>query len=81
MQRNPSRITYGLILASLISVQTVFGQETGSSADIPAPAEIQTARSGVSEEVIVRGQRMSEIDFDLDTYVRDFLGDVVGFFH
>lgn len=29
------------------------------------------------EEVIVRGQRMSEIEFDLDMYIQDFLTEVV----
>ncbi|MGD8340793.1 MAG: hypothetical protein PVH89_08415 [Gammaproteobacteria bacterium] len=29
------------------------------------------------EEVIVRGQRMSEIEFDIDVYIQDFLDEVV----
>ena len=31
----------------------------------------------ILEEVIVRGQRMSEIEFDIDIYIQDFLAEVV----
>lgn len=41
----------------------------------PPPAEGQPPQ-GI-EEVVVRGQRMSEIDDDLRIYVRDFIGEVV----
>lgn len=33
--------------------------------------------SQIQEEVIVRGQRMSEVEFDLPDYVRQFIGEIV----
>jgi len=36
----------------------------------------QEDESLVREEVVVRGQRMSEIEFDLPDYIRDFIGEV-----
>jgi hypothetical protein len=47
-----------------------------------APADLATvdSRTGPQreiEEVIVRGRRMSEIEFDLSRYIIEFLGDVV----
>lgn len=39
--------------------------------------ERQFANSNVIEEVQVRGQRMSEIEFDIEAYIREFIGEVV----
>jgi hypothetical protein len=58
-------------LAPVLAAQVATAQESASAA--------QQANSAptVQEEVIVRGQRMSEIEFDLPDYVRQFLGEIV----
>jgi hypothetical protein len=47
--------------------------------DAPAPAAAppESEPPGAIEEVIVRGQRMSEIEDGLRIYIRDFIGEVV----
>jgi hypothetical protein len=61
----------GLVLAAatFFSAARVVAQESATPADGEPPAGI--------EEVVVRGQRMSEIEADLRIYIRDFIGEVV----
>ncbi|HUF74014.1 MAG TPA: hypothetical protein VMR74_14085 [Gammaproteobacteria bacterium] len=47
-----------------------------SSPDAGVSPESATGTRQVMEEVIVRGRRLSEIEFDLRIYVRDFLEEV-----
>jgi hypothetical protein len=56
----------------------------GSGASAQEPAEVESAATEpqaasvrVDEQVLVRGVRMSEIDFDLPEYVREFIAEVV----
>lgn len=56
-----------LLLSSRISAQDI-STETGSR------PETEAARA--DEEVIVRGRRLSEIEFDLRLYIREFLEEV-----
>jgi hypothetical protein len=44
-----------------------------ASAQNPEPAQ----STQVVEEILVRGQRLSELEFDLPSYVRDFIAEVV----
>ncbi|HUF73937.1 MAG TPA: hypothetical protein VMR74_13675 [Gammaproteobacteria bacterium] len=68
----------GLIAAVAWPVsQSVWAQDTAAETGTAAQPEVQSADPGVLEEVLVRGQRMSEIEFDLHTYVQEFLGEVV----
>jgi hypothetical protein len=48
------------------------------SAQDPAAASVdpQTEPSQVIDEVVVRGRRMSEVEFDLEAYVRSFVDEV-----
>lgn len=56
-------------VAAAVSAMRVLAQE-------PAPPAAGEPPGGI-EEVIVRGQRMSEIDDELRIYIRDFIGKVV----
>ncbi len=74
------------ILAMTIAV---FGQAIAQDVarDAPVTAGLQAEPAGAIEasaieaseieEIVVRGQRMSEIEFDLQRYIIDFLGEVV----
>jgi len=80
----------GLVLGTwcVLAALPAAAQDAGTPAQVPAqpPAQpsaqariqsaAQSASSDTVEEVVVRGQRMSEIEFDLPTYVRDFIGQV-----
>lgn len=68
----PSGATLSLILAAAVMpIASAQDAATGSH------APVQTTETRVDEQVLVRGQRMSEIEFDLEDYVRDFLSEVV----
>ena len=64
------RTTAGLVatIAVLASVRA-FAQE-------PAPTPEPDAQAPVADEVVVRGRRMSEVEFDLQRYVRTFINEV-----
>jgi len=55
-----SRFNASFILATMLLAWTASAQDS----------------AGVDEEIIVRGQRLSEIEFDLHAYIRDFLEEV-----
>ena len=58
-------------------IATVFLATMLLSADASAQDESpETSSTGVVEEVIVRGRRLSEIEFDLRFYIREFLKEV-----
>jgi hypothetical protein len=60
------------VLAALSLSSNVSAQEISTAAD--SSPETEAVR--VNEEVIVRGRRLSEIEFDLRIYIRDFLEEV-----
>jgi hypothetical protein len=60
----------------LIVVATLAGQAFGQVPDTGEPATGQTQSRQVDEEVIVRGLRLSEVEFDLPSYVREFVAEV-----
>jgi len=62
------RLGFACALAA-ISAARALAQEPAPPADGEPPGGI--------EEVVVRGQRMSEIDDELRIYIRDFIGEVV----
>jgi hypothetical protein len=65
-----------MVFAAAFPTHSVFAQDPAEVAE-PAPVEIQIADPGIVEEVLVRGRRMSEIEFDLRTYVQSFVGEIV----
>ena len=60
--------TLGLVMTAALAAQAV-AQESAPPAEGQPPAGI--------EEVVVRGQRMSEIDDGLRIVIKDFIGEVV----
>lgn len=73
-------VTKGLVLAAALLVAQVASAQSsaqGSDPEAGSVPERQTANPNVIEEVQVRGQRMSEIEFNLPDYVRKFIGEVV----
>jgi len=58
-------------LAALLITQTSAQESPPETA-----ADIEAATPQVDEEVVVRGRRLDEIEFDLDIYIRDFLEEV-----
>ena len=77
-----STSSVALAAAALLTAQ-VYAQEAApeaASGPVPqaaAASSQQAEPAGLVEEVIVRGQRMSEIEFDIRDYIRDFIGEVV----
>ena len=63
----------GSVVAAILATRAL---AQAPAAPAPAPAADGEPPAGI-EEVIVRGQRMSEIDDDLRIYIRDFIGEVV----
>jgi hypothetical protein len=62
----------GCVAASLVVL--AFGQESTESEAAATPS--QARAQSVQEEVIVRGMRMSEVEFDLPEYVGEFVAEV-----
>jgi hypothetical protein len=60
--------------AALLTAAHVFAQEPGPQA--AAPPQSQDEASEAVDEVVVRGRRLSEIEFDLRRYVLDFVIEV-----
>jgi hypothetical protein len=52
------------------------GLAQDSSPDAQARSEAATTAPQVMEEVIARGRRLSEIEFDLHVYIREFLEEI-----
>lgn len=68
----PARLVLAPAMAAL-TIAAAFAQEES----VEAPdARMQTAPQHVDEEVVVRGSRLSEIEFDLRHYVTEFLEEV-----
>lgn len=65
--------TCPLIVVAILA-GTAFAQAPGNSE--PAAGQTQTQSRQVDEEVIVRGLRLSEVEFDLPSYVREFVAEV-----
>ena len=72
---NPLRTTAGLA-ATIVALAGVraFAQEPAPEAARAALPEAAGAQ--VTDEVVVRGRRMSEVEFDLQRYVRTFINEV-----
>jgi hypothetical protein len=74
-----SRATAGLAAAALLAVHASTTAQTAPSNVAPeaaTPPQSQTESSQVTDEVIVRGRRMSEIEFDLNDYVTEFIREI-----
>jgi hypothetical protein len=67
------RTTLALAAFAALPIAHAPAQESQPAA--PAPAETETP-AGI-EEVVVRGQRLGEIEDNLRLYIRDFIGEVV----
>ena len=67
-------VSIGLSAAAFLSFSVNSQEQANASTDT---SQAPTARPQVLEEVLVRGQRMSEIEFDIDVYIRDFIDQVV----
>jgi len=65
-----------LALAAFIALPTSPALAQEPSSEAPAASEETQAPTGI-EEVVVRGQRLSDIEDDLRIYIRDFIGEVV----
>ena len=72
-----NRVGLPIALASLAALFSVgaFAQDLADEVTIQPQAG--NPRTQVDEEVLVRGRRMSEIEFDIDVYIREFIGEVV----
>ncbi len=64
-----------LVLAALGALPLASPPAQEPSPAAPAPSEAE-APAGI-DEVVVRGQRLSDIEDDLRIYIRDFIGEVV----
>jgi hypothetical protein len=64
-----------LIVTSFL-VTLVLSSRLSAQDNFPETISDTTEATVVDEEVVVRGQRLSEIDFDLRLYIRDFLAEV-----
>ena len=60
-----------MAFSAMLSV-SVFAQDSPQTSDAAPPGEQTIA----DEEIIVRGQRLSDIEFNLDLYIRSFLDEV-----
>jgi hypothetical protein len=67
-----SNFCLGTLVA--ISAGQAFGQAADNSR--PAAGEAETQSRQADEEVVVRGLRLSEVEFDLPEYVREFVAEV-----
>lgn len=68
-----SKLCLGTLVA--ISAGQAFGQAV-DNAGAAAAGGVQTQSRQTDEEVVVRGLRLSEVEFDLPDYVRDFIAEV-----
>jgi hypothetical protein len=73
--QSPNALRGILGLAALVALPIAYAPAQESQPAAPAPAETE-APAGI-EEVVVRGQRLSDIEDDLRIYIRDFIGEVV----
>lgn len=64
-------ITTGFLAALLLPVK-LSAQDTSTERD----SRPETEAPRVDEEVIVRGRRLSELEFDIHAYIRDFLDEI-----
>lgn len=64
------------IFSRILPACLVLGATLDASAQ-DGLAQPRAASQEPLEQVIVRGQRMSEIEFDLDMYIQDFLAEIV----
>ncbi|HMB72807.1 MAG TPA: hypothetical protein VKQ06_04500, partial [Gammaproteobacteria bacterium] len=66
------RLNVTIFVATMLLSANASAQDASPDTDSNRTDE----STAVDEEVIVRGQRLSEIEFDLDLYIRDFLEEV-----
>lgn len=68
-RRISAELSVALALAALLIART-------AAQDVSPEAETRPQAEGALEEVVVRGRPLSAIEFDLRTYIRDFVEEV-----
>ena len=68
--------TTGLACAAVMLSVSAFSQEA-PQVDTATARTQAPSQQFVDEQVVVRGQRLSEVEFDLPEYVNQFIGEVV----
>lgn len=68
----PFRLIGTAALVTMLLATTVSAQETSAESNVPTANSATVA----DEAIIVRGQRLSEIEFDLELYIREFMEEV-----
>ena len=66
-----------IALACTSALLALSASAQNSATGDAAVAEPVTQSSQVTEQVLVRGQRLSEVEFDLPSYIREFIAEVV----
>lgn len=66
-----ARLGFAMALATLLIARAAAQDPSGE-----APSAAETGATQVDDEVVVRGRRLSEIEFDLRRYIGEFLDDV-----